>query len=383
MNRADAATRARLAVAAAATAAFGVSLFSRGWPRDDRWLILEHPLLRAGWPAARRLLTSGYVQPVMGAATPIHEWRPVLSFTFLLQRVTTGFAPLPFHAVNLALHVAACLLVLAALRRRLPFRAAAAGALVFAVLPVHAEVVAYLTSRSELLSTLSVLGAWLLLGSPEKPSPRRVAAGAGLYLAGSLSKETALLFPLFLALSDWTFAGKRPWEPERRRVYLALACAAGLVLLGRALILPSMADGGAPYFVGTSLTSRLLSLSKYWAWFYLRPAALGVGLCSDFARPLIPDSGTRDAAAWAALIAIAAAFAAGGRAVFRRQAWGFWLLGPCLFLLPTSHLLMNLDTLGAQRFLYLPCVGLAAGAGALLAGAESRGALPARAALGA
>jgi Flp pilus assembly protein TadD len=371
----------RAAVAAAAVAAFGVSLFARGWPRDDRWLILDHPLLRAGWPGARELLLSGYVQPLMGAETPIHEWRPVLSLSFLLQRVTTGFAPMPLHAVNLALHVAACLLVLEALRRRLPFRAAAAGALVYAVLPVHAEVVAYLTSRSEMLAALSVLGAWLLLGAPEKPSPWKIAAGACVYLAGALSKEHVLLFPLFLALADWTFAGRRPWEPERRRVHLALGLAAALVLTGRALVLPQLAGGGVPYFSGVPLLTRLLTLAKFWTWFYARPLVLGVGLCADFARPYFPDASRGDLRAWAALVALAALLTAATRALARRRSWGFWLLGPCLFLLPTSHLLMNLDTLGAQRFLYIPALGLAAGAGALFAWAEARRAAAARAAL--
>ncbi|MDE2142479.1 MAG: tetratricopeptide repeat protein [Elusimicrobia bacterium] len=382
MSRAET-LRARLAVSAAAAAAFGVSLFSRGWPRDDRWLILEHPLIRAGWPGAVRLLTSGYVQPLLGAETPIHEWRPVLSLTFLLQRVATGFAPLPFHAANLALHVAVCLLVLEALRRRLGPRAAFAGALVYAVLPVHAEAVAYLSSRSELLAALSVLGAWLALGAPENPAPRRVLAGTLIYAAGALSKESALLFPVFLALADWTFAGRKPWEPGRRGVYAALAAAAALVLLGRALVLPSIADGGVPYFSGVSYLTRLLTVSKYAVWFYVRPALTGAGLCSDFARPLVPDASYADPAAWAALLALAAAFAAAARAVARRRSWGFWLLGPCLFLLPTSHLIINLDTLGAQRFLYFPCLGLAAAAGTVFARAEARRASAARAALAA
>lgn len=389
MNRSDShisvldLRRARAAVAAAAAAAFGVCLFARGWPRDDRWLILENPLLRAGWPAASRLLLSGYVQPVMGAETPIHEWRPLLSLTFLLQRAATGFAPFPLHAVNLALHVGVCLLVLEALRRRLTPRAAVAGALVFAVLPVHGEVVAYLTSRSELLAALSVLGAWLLVGAPEKPSPRRVAAGAAVYLAGALSKEHVLLFPLFLALADWTFAGRLPWEPERRRVHLALGLSAAVALAGRALVLPMLAGGGIPYFAGTPLASRLLTLARFWIRSYARPLVLGVGLCADFARPLIPDARLDDPVAWASLLAVAGLLAAAARALVRRRAWGFWLLGPCVFLLPTSHLLMNLDTLGAQRFLYLPSLGWAAGAGALFAWAESRRAGAARAALAA
>lgn len=370
-------TRQRLSVAAAAAAAFGCSLCAQGWPRDDRWLILEHPLIRAGWPAADRLLASGYVQPLLGARTPIHEWRPLLSLSFLLQRVTTGFAPFPFHAVNLALHIGVCLLVLEVLRRRLGSHAALAGALVFAVLPVHAEVVAYISSRSELLAALSVLGAWIILDSPN-PSAGRLAAGAAVFLAGALSKEHVLLFPLFLMMSDHAFHGRLPWQPGRLRVYAALAAAAALVLAGRAAVLPALAHGGVPYFTTASPLSRILTLSKFWVWHYLRPAVTGLGLCSDFSRPLIPDSSSADVAAWICLLLLLALSAAALRAFARRRPWGFWVLAPCLFLLPTSHLLMDLDTLGAQRFLYLPSLGLAAAAGWAFQRAEETSARAAR-----
>jgi tetratricopeptide (TPR) repeat protein len=362
----------RLVAVGAACAAYGVVLLGRGWPRDDRWLILEHPLLRAGLPAARELLFSGYVQPVMGAQTPIHEWRPVLSLSFLLQRLTTGFAPFPLHAVNLGLHAAVVLLVFEVLRRRFPPRAAAAGAALYAVLPVHAEVVAYLTSRSEQLAAASVLGAWLILGAPARVSWRRAVIGALVYAAGALSKENALLFPLFLVLADWTLEGRRPWSTERRPAYAALGVAAVVVLAGRAAVLPALVSGGVPYFKDTPPLARLLTLAKFWTWDYVRPALTGFGLCADFSRPLIPDARPDDLVAWGSLLAVAAAFALAARAAARRNAWGFWLIGPCLFLLPTSQLLMNLDVIGAQRFLYLPALALAAGGAALAARADAR-----------
>lgn len=372
-------SRGRVFAAAAALAAYADVFLARGWPRDDRWLILEHPLLRSGLPGARELLTSGYVQPLMGASTPIQEWRPVLSLTFLLQRLTTGFAPFPLHAVNLLLHAGVAVLVFECLRTRFPVRAAAAGAALYAVLPIHAEVVAYLTSRSEELAALSVLGAWRLLGASAKPGPRRIAAGALVYAAGGLSKESALLFPLFLMLADWTLEGQAPWSRERRPVHLALAAAAALVLAGRAAVLPALAAGGVPYFAGTPALSRLLTLAKFWTWSYARPAVLGVGLCADFSRPLIADARPDDLVAWACLLTLTAVFALAVSAAARRKAWGFWLLGPCLFLLPTSQLLMNLDVIGAQRFLYLPALALAAAAAALFARAETRAPRAARA----
>lgn len=367
-------------LAFASLLAWGGTLASRAWVRDDRWLILENPLLQAR--AVKPLLLGGYVQAVMGDAAPIHQWRPVLSLSFLAQVATTGFAQPPLRTVNFLLHVLVAGLLFEALRRRLGARPALAGALLWCVLPVHAEVTAYLTSRSEMLAAASVLGAWLLLGGPARPGPGRLAAGAAVYLLGALSKEHALLFPLFLALADWTFTGLTPWSRERRRVHLALAASAALVLAGRAALLPGVAVGGHPYFdPGTTALSRLLTLSKFWTAHYAVPALTGQGMCIEYGRPLIPDSGAGDAKAWACLLALLGLLGAALRGLAFRRDWAFWMLGPALFLLPTSHLLMELDTIGAQRFLYIPCFFLAWCAGAALEAAGRRRALAAGALL--
>lgn len=352
---------ARLAVAAAALLAWCGALRSTAWVRDDRALILENPLLRAGaaWP----LLSTGYHQASLGEQAPIHQWRPALSLSFLVQARLHGLRPEPLRAANLLLHALAALLLLEALRRRMAPGAALAGALAWAVLPAHAESVLYLTSRSELLAAVSVLGAWLLLGAPARPGPGRLAAGALVYLLGALSKEHALLFPFFLALADRCFAGASPWSPERRRVHLALGGAALLVLLGRAALLPAVAHGGDAYFAGVSPLVRLLTLASFWLRGYLLPLLTAGAPCFDLSRPGFPDASPSDAGAWLALLLLAAGAAAAARALARRRPWGFWALGPALFLLPTSHLLMDLDTLGASRFLYLPSMGLAALAG--------------------
>lgn len=357
-------------LAGACLLAWGGTLSSKAWVRDDRPLILENPLLRA--KALGPLLTEGYWQPVAGALTPVHQWRPVLSLSFLAQVATTGFAQPPLRAVNLLLHWLVAGLLFEALRRPHGARAALAGAALWAVLPAHAESVAYLTSRSELLAGASVLGAWLLLGAPGSVSPRRLAAGALVFLLGALSKEHALLFPFFLALADWTFAGARPWDKPRRPVYAALLACGLAVLAGRALLLPGVAVGGEPYFQGTPLLSRLLTLSKFWASHYARPALSGAGMCVEYGRPLIPDSGPGDALAWLCLLGGLAALAAALRGLARRDSWSFWLLAPALFLLPTSHLLMELDSIGATRFLYIPTFFLAWLSGTLFAKAASR-----------
>lgn len=372
MKSAEPSRRLALALlAATCLLAWGGSLASRAWVRDDRALVLENPLLRAR--ALKPLLLGGYHQAVMGDAAPIHQWRPVLSLSFLAQTALTGFSKPPLHAVNVLLHLLTAFLLHEALRRRFDARAALAGALLWSVLPVHAESVVYLTSRSEQLAAAGVLGAWLLLEAPARPGAARLAAGTLVYVLGSLSKEHALLFPLLLALADWTYAGLLPWSPSRRRAHLALAAAGGLVLLGRALILPGLAVGGTPYFAAdTNPLARLLTLAKFWALWYARPALTGTGLCFDVSRPFFPDAGAGDAVAWLCLLALLCGLALAARALAARRAWGFWVLGPLLFLLPTSHLIMELDTLGAQRFLYIPSMTLAAAAAMAYARARAR-----------
>ena len=343
-------------VAAAAVAAYAATLWTQGFIRDDRWLIAGNHILHQGIQALPKILGTGYVELVLGARAPIQEYRPLLALSYLFHFITTGTAAWPMHAANIFLHALACALLLLALRRRMAPFPALAAALLFAVMPVHAEDVAYITSRSELMVAVCVLAAWLLL--EPGTTGRRLAAGTALFGAGLLSKEHAIMFPLFLALGDWTFHGLAPWRPERRRVHAALAACAAAYFLLRSLVLSHALHGGVPYFPDRA--TALLTYSRFALAHYLWPALSGTGLCADFSRPLVPDAGPGSVSAWLALAAWSVLLAAAAWAVARRRAWGFWVLGPALFLLPTCHLVFPLDTLGAERFLYMPSMGLAA-----------------------
>jgi len=358
----------RLLVALAAAAVFAATLGTRDFIRDDRLLIAENQLLRQGWKAAPQIMTTGYWEMILGRNAPIQEYRPLLALSYLLHFTTTGAAAWPMHAANIALHCLVCVLLLEALRRRLGARAALAAALLFAVMPIHAEAVCYITSRSELLAAASVLAAWLLL--EKQASGPRLAWGTAIFCAGMLSKEHVVLFPAFLALSDWAFHGRKPWERERRRTHLILAaCAAAYMALRWSLLTHTM-HGGVAYFHDRLVA--LLTFSRFALQRYLWPSVSGANLCADFSRPLLPDASPASVGAWLALAAWTALAAAAARAWLRRACWAFWILGPGLFLLPTCHLFFPLDSIGAERFLYLPSVGLAALLGMLFAWAASR-----------
>lgn len=360
----------RLAVALLCGLCYAGTLQTTDFIRDDRWLIAGNPLMARGVKGLPALVTTGYVEAVEGAAAPIQEYRPLLSATFLFQVLTTGmFAP-PMHAVNVALHIAVCLLLFEVLRERIALPAAAPAALIFAVLPVHAEAVSYITSRSELLSALLMLAAWRALD----PSRLRLSAGLAYFFLALFAKEHAALFPALLLCDDWVFhAGV---ARGRGRVYAGLAACLGAYLLARALVLTNAFHAGVPYFKGTPALIKALTVSRFMIAHYVWPSVAGIGLCADFTRPLIADASTASPAAWACLLLLAAAILFALDGMRRRRHWAFWAFAPCLFLLPTSPMIMPIDTIGAERMLYFPSIGLCALLGLLYARFQGRGAKP-------
>jgi hypothetical protein len=99
------------------------------------------------WSTFPRWFTMPWMEGIWGY-TP-DEIRPFVAFTYQLTAIPGAARPELHHLFNILLHGANALLVMALARRAggLPRGAAAAAALVFAVLPVQAESVAWITGR--------------------------------------------------------------------------------------------------------------------------------------------------------------------------------------------------------------------------------------------
>jgi hypothetical protein len=109
-----------------------------------------------------------------GANQEASIYRPLTTVTYALDHAVGGLSPAGFHATNVAVHALVSLLVLAlALRLRLPLAAAAAGAVLFAIHPVHVEVVANVAGRKDSLATAFVILAVLAHAAALERSARR------------------------------------------------------------------------------------------------------------------------------------------------------------------------------------------------------------------
>jgi tetratricopeptide (TPR) repeat protein len=319
---------------------------------------------------------------VVGSVSPLatfwarvlHLGRPLLKVTYALGAWGHGPAPAGFRLVNVALHAAAAVLVFLLAERwiaaRRPGRsgaartAAFAGAVLWALHPLAAETVTYVSGRSMGLSTALVLGAMALVAMDGRLSRRRAAAAGLVAFLAPLAKETALVLPLLLLWWEATLGPRDvPLRDRARRLapVFAGAATAAVVLA----LLPRHRE-----LLGFSLAVRP-PLEALRGNVQAVPAMLGLWafpwrLSIDPAKPLEWAWTEAPTLLGLAFLGALAAFAlvARRRAPFAAFAVGWALLA----LAPSNSFVWRLDPVGV-RPLYLASVGPALLAAALVAGA--------------
>lgn len=205
---------------------------------DDVLILIDGDLREPSY------LTSTWLQPSINTHTRFPHYRPLTFFTFALNFLFTGESPVGFHVVSILLNgLAAWLLFL--LTRRLFGNVALAAciAMLFAVFPIHAESVAYIKARDELLVACFGLAAWLAFLRSTEPGERRSlwAVGAAIFsLFAFFSKESALVLPGVLAGAHLMMRGWR--DTARQWMPLLLQCAVIVVYF----VLHAIATGAPP-----------------------------------------------------------------------------------------------------------------------------------------
>lgn len=129
-------------------------------------------------------------------------YRPLMYTTFAVETAIAGPVPWIYRTTNVLLHAGVCLATFALVRRAGGSLAAAAiGAALFAVHPMHAEVVAWPSARPDLLMALFAVSASIVyLGAPVERGPsfgRFLAVGA-LVMLSLFAKESGVAAPVLL-----------------------------------------------------------------------------------------------------------------------------------------------------------------------------------------
>lgn len=364
-----------------ALAAFAVfsPILGGSFTFDDNAIQLYHV---PSWKSVK----DAFAPPKIRGALTDYYYRPLVTLTYMadeaannalhgpaaapLERTDPKRAAIP-HATTLLLHALATALVVFLadlfLKER-PGRLAGlmAAGLLFALHPVHAETALNVAGRSDSLAAV-FMTAWLLLsvrGAETRNTALSLAAGIAFFLA-LLSKETALTgIVLLFLLILWRREGKTP----ETKSLLAMAASTGTALFFYAALriqAGTVEIGGAE----TGFTARAAETAKALG-FYVRKIIIPWP-STPFVTELPGGAETL------AALAVAAAFAAFAAHSFRKghksgafaAAWFAVTLAPALYLVGSS----TTTAVAAERFLYIPGIGVVIMAATAVAKASQGG----------
>ncbi len=305
----------------------------------------------------------------------VSDPRPLLMASFWLNHQFSGEDPYLYHVTNVFLHFLVSVLVaLIAIRlvewagvrgadapgnsvlgvkHAKPTLGIFAGAL-FLVHPMQTESVAYVASRSEVLSVLFYYGAYcvFLYRRTESISWPRALAVLALFGAALGTKQHTLTLPALLLLTDlyWPQGSFR----ANRLLYavMGLIGAAGAVFILRTL---SLANTAGFHVAGLTPLSYFFTQCRV-VWTYVQLFVLPFGQNADpdvaISHSLLENGAIVGLLAWVAVVAAAWIY---------RQRFPLASFGVFVFLLliaPTSSIIPIQDVLQERR-LYLPFLGLA------------------------
>ncbi len=341
---------------------FGPSL-THDFVWDDHGLIVQNPDIHVEGHWARPFLRS-FWQTGANTEDPTRSfYRPLVSISYRLDYLVWGLNPMGYHLTNLLLHATVtCLVYLLGLRLLEGRTPAFVAAALFAVHPSHVENVVWISGRTDLLSALFVLAALLAFPHGDNRSRlgwRPVAAVSLFYLLALLGKEMALSAPLIIL----AFVAIQPGGHARWHRYLPVIAGVFLVtggyLLLRIMVLGRVVGPGLFGAPGERLAAIPGVVMRY-AGLMAHLVAIDPHHPETYAaltHPWVIITGTLMMLGYIALLVVL------WRRVSKTSALllGWFLIA----LLPVLKLGVFGDVLYADRFLYLPSIGLLVGVVAL------------------
>ena len=296
-------------------------------------------------------------------------WHPLTWLSHMLDVQVFGMDAGAHHVVNLALHAAGTVLLFLVLRRITghPGRSAFVAAL-FAVHPLHVESVAWVAERKDVLSGvfwMLTLGAYVSYA--RTPSRGRYAALVASFALGLMSKPTLVTLPLVLLLLDaWPLgrtqlragARRQPSPPPQspaslRRLLVEKIPLFALAIGASAVTFLTGSKTGAVQDLQTLPVAERLSNAIVSSVKYIGMALWPNGLAAFYPFRPIP--------AWQVLACLLVLAAVSYAAVRLRARHPYLLVGWLWYvvaLLPVAGLVQAGSQAMADRFTYLPLIGL-------------------------
>lgn len=188
---------------------FAVLLYANtipnGYNMDDELVTINHRTTSKGFDGISEIFSGFYYEDEMGYK---YGYRPITQLTFAIEHQFFGESPHTSHAINVLLYGILCVCIFILVNKLDPIRGptlALIVALIFAVHPIHTEVVASIKNRDEILSLLFGLCAWIWVFKALKKQPLfrsilNMLVAASFYFLAINAKISTTLFLLFIPI---------------------------------------------------------------------------------------------------------------------------------------------------------------------------------------
>jgi tetratricopeptide (TPR) repeat protein len=315
------------------------------------------------------------------SVTYVRHYRPVTTWTYALNYSLHGLDPLGYHLFNNILHgLVSGLVYLVLLASGLGLGPSLMAAALFLVHPIHAEAVAWVNCRADILAGGFILLSLLfhIRAQDHEGIRKRLFALGGIFsliLAG-LSKETGFMTPFVLLAWDlavrdgadarktWSILRTRGWKEYLPHIIILI-----VFVWSRAQFVGGAAEAtvskmasplGEAGFIERLFTGSYV-IARY-IWLLLFPLKLSVDY-SPNQITLVESLGDPRA-----LLGLGVLMVYGVVVLLtlrRSRHISFSLLAAAIILTPGANILFPVGTIMAERLLYLPvlavCVPLAVG----------------------
>lgn len=359
--------------AAAVLVVFAPALGNQFVNYDDDTYILQNPHVLGG-------LTSADMQWA-ASAVAASNWHPLTWVSLQLDASLYRVDAWGYHLGNVLLHAASSALVLWLL-------ATATGALwasvlaagLFALHPLRVESVAWAAERKDVLAGLFfVLAVWAYVRYARRPSEMRLAGVAAALVLGLAAKPMLVTVPFVLLFLDFwplrrlsakVLGAPRPLPASWAGLVVEKLPLLALAAMSIGLTLAAQHAGGA-----VREGERLPAMARFANaavsyWRYLGKEFWPTDLAAFYPYPSQPWSFALAAlGAGGLLVVTAAAWAMRARRPYLLVGW-LWFLG---MLVPVIGLVQVGDQAMADRYTYLPSIGLAVAVAWVLAEAARLG----------
>jgi tetratricopeptide (TPR) repeat protein len=326
---------------------------------DDEYVTYKNEQIQGGIRSIPEIFTTTYATENNAS----FEYRPLVKVTFAIEYQFFGENPHISHFINILLYFLCCLLLFVLLLRLIPnvhFLFPFLVTLLFLIHPLHSEVVISLKNRDVLLSFLGVILSLIyFLRYVDGRSWINLFGGLFFFVFSLMSKKDSMTLFAFLPFTLWFFR-KLSWRTLGTVMISILPATVIFRAAAKSVSNESvriLLQWENPLFIGSSFWERIPQ-GFYSIYFYLKMFVLPVPLISYYGYNQVPVVGWSHPVVWLMMLLIAAALYFSWRHLKDRKVWIFGIVFFLITISMFTNVVKPVVGIVAERFAFLPSVGL-------------------------